>query len=139
MLVGSHDTASAVVGVPADGGRAFAYVACGTWGLVGLELDAPILTEDSRIANFTNELGVDGRIRYLRNVMGLWLLQESISVWERDGSRVELDGLLAAAEVLPQGGQKVDPSDATFLAPDDMPTAIAAACVARGGPAPTQD
>ena len=63
----------------------FAYIACGTWSLVGVELEAPILTEASRLANFTNEGGVDGRIRYLRNVMGLWLLQESIRTWERDG------------------------------------------------------
>ena len=75
VLVGSHDTASAVVGVPAVEGD-FAYVACGTWGLVGVELDAPVLSETSRLGNFTNEGGVDGRIRYLRNVMGLWLLQE---------------------------------------------------------------
>lgn len=53
-----------------------AHVSLGTWGLVGVELEKPVLTEDSRVANFTNELGVDGRIRYLRNVMGLWLLQE---------------------------------------------------------------
>lgn len=66
--VGSHDTASAVVGVPARGQR-FAYISCGTWSLVGLELDRPVLTEESRLANFTNEGGVDGRIRYLRNVM----------------------------------------------------------------------
>ena len=82
--VGSHDTASAVVGVPAGGPR-FAYVACGTWSLVGVELDAPVLSEESRAANFTNEAGVDGRIRYLRNVMGLWLLQESLRTWERAG------------------------------------------------------
>ncbi len=73
IAVGSHDTASAVVGVPAATDR-FAYVSCGTWSLVGVELDAPVLTAESRAANFTNELGVDGTVRYLRNVMGLWLL-----------------------------------------------------------------
>lgn len=79
--VGSHDTASAIVGVPARGER-FAYISSGTWSLVGVELDAPVLTEASRKANFTNELGVDGTIRYLRNVMGLWLLQESFRTWQ---------------------------------------------------------
>ncbi len=79
--VGSHDTASAVVGVPARDDR-FAYISCGTWSLVGVELPAPVLTEDSRAANFTNEAGVDGTIRYLRNVMGLWLLQECLRAWD---------------------------------------------------------
>ena len=96
VLVGSHDTASAVVAVPAADDR-FAYIACGTWSLVGVELAEPVRTEASRLANFTNELGVDGRTRFLRNVMGLWLLQESIATWERDGDRVDLDELLAAA------------------------------------------
>src|SRR5439155_22079812 len=76
-LVGFHDPASVVVGVPADGMSSFAYIACGSWFLVGVELDRAILTEESRQANFTNEGGVDERVRYLRNVMGLWLLQES--------------------------------------------------------------
>ncbi|MDP9181261.1 MAG: FGGY family carbohydrate kinase, partial [Actinomycetota bacterium] len=73
--VGSHDTASAVAAVPMDSGRA-AYVSLGTWGLVGVEVEKPVLTEQSRIANFTNELGVDGRVRFLRNVTGLFLLTE---------------------------------------------------------------
>src|SRR5262249_2067359 len=75
--VGSHDTASAVIGVPARDER-FAYISCGTWSLVGVELDEPVLTEASRRANFTNEIGIDGTVRYLRNVMGLWLLQECL-------------------------------------------------------------
>src|SRR6185312_15692262 len=70
VAVGSHDTASAVVAVPAAGAN-FAYISCGTWSLVGVELDAPVLTEASRQANFTNEVGIDGTTRYLRNVMGL--------------------------------------------------------------------
>jgi rhamnulokinase len=136
VLVGSHDTASAVVGIPAAGDQPFAYVACGTWGLVGVELDGPILSEESRRANFTNELGVDGRVRYLRNVMGLWLLQESIRSWELDGSTVDLAALLAAAGDLPPDGPVVDPSDPSFLAPDDMPAAIVAACAAADRPVP---
>ena len=77
---GSHDTASAVVAVPAQSEN-FAYISCGTWSLVGLELDQPVLSEEGRLANFTNEVGVDGKIRYLRNVMGLWLLQASLRTW----------------------------------------------------------
>ena len=92
--VGSHDTASAVVGVPAGTTR-FGYVSCGTWALVGVELDAPVVTEAGRRANFTNERGVDGTIRYLRNVMGLWLLSESLRTWNLRGRAVELGDVLA--------------------------------------------
>jgi rhamnulokinase len=124
--VGSHDTASAVVGVPADNPR-FGYISCGTWGLVGVELDAPVLTEDSRKANFTNERGVDGTIRYLRNVMGLWLLSESMRTWNLRGLGVELGDVLLAAAALPAGGPRVDPNDPVFLPPGDMPERIVAA------------
>ena len=84
VAVGSHDTASAVVAVPMTSRNA-AYISSGTWSLVGVELDEPVLTDDSREANFTNEGGVDGRVRYLRNVMGMWLLSESVRTWQRDG------------------------------------------------------
>ncbi len=132
--VGSHDTASAVVGVPASGPR-FGYVSCGTWALVGVELDAPVLTDDSRRANFSNERGVDGTIRYLRNVMGLWLLQESMRTWSRRRVDVDLSGLLEAAAALPPGPQ-VDATDPALLAPGDMPARIARACRAAGLPVP---
>jgi rhamnulokinase len=121
--VGSHDTASAVVGVPAETDR-FGYISCGTWGLVGVELDAPVLTEDSRKANFTNERGVDGTIRYLRNVMGLWLLSESMRTWDLRGRSLELGDLLLAAAALPAGGPRIDPDDPVFLPPGDMPERI---------------
>ena len=134
-LVGSHDTASAVVGVPATD-DAFAYVACGTWSLVGVELDRPVLTEDSRRCNFTNEGGVDGRIRYLHNVMGLWLLQESLRSWELAGATDGLSSLLAAAEDLPPGGPMFDPDDPVFLPPGDMPARIVAACRRLDQPIP---
>jgi rhamnulokinase len=135
-LVGSHDTASAVVGVPADGASSFAYVACGTWSLVGVELDHPILTEESRQANFTNEGGVDERIRYLRNVMGLWLLQETFRTWELEGHADSLPALLLAAGELPPGGPVIDPDDPVFLPPGDMPARIEAACRRLDLPAP---
>ena len=85
VAVGSHDTASAVAAVPAQG-RDFAYISSGTWSLVGMELDQPVLTEASHRAGFTNEAGIDGRIRYLHNVTGLWLLQESMRAWAAAGS-----------------------------------------------------
>jgi rhamnulokinase len=108
-----------VVGVPAAT-DAFAYISCGTWSLVGLELDRPVLTD----ASFTNELGVDGTVRYLRNVMGLWLLQESQRVWGISG----LDELLAEAAQLPALTMVIDPDDADFLPPGDMPARIAQFC-----------
>jgi rhamnulokinase len=126
-LVGSHDTASAVVGVPA-GDTPFAYIACGTWALVGVELERAIVDEASRAANFTNEGGVDDRIRYLRNVMGLWLLQESLREWELAGTPEQLAALLVAAAELPAGGSVVDPDDPRFVAPGGMTERIAEAC-----------
>jgi rhamnulokinase len=129
--VGSHDTASAVVGVPAAGDR-FAYVSCGTWSLVGVELEKPVLTEASRAAGFTNELGVDGTVRYLRNVMGLWLLQESQRGWAGSGLPAGLPDLLAAAARVPALTALVDPDDPRFLPPGDMPARIAEACAETG-------
>ncbi len=134
-LVGSHDTASAVVGVPAADDQ-FAYISCGTWGLVGVELDGPILTEASRAANFTNERGVDGRVRFLRNVMGLWLLQETLRLWDEAGSPEVLEPLLAAAAAMPDGGPVVDIDDPVFLPPGDMPGRIADACRRADLPVP---
>ncbi|QIJ66861.1 rhamnulokinase [Streptomyces sp. JB150] len=129
--VGSHDTASAVAAVPATGER-FAYICTGTWSLAGLELPAPVLTEESRAANFTNELGLDGTVRYLRNIMGLWLLQECVRAW----GEPELGELLRAAAVVPALRSVVDAGDAAFLAPGRMPERIAGACRASGQPVP---
>lgn len=134
--VGSHDTASAVVGVPAEDEN-FAYISCGTWGLVGVELDAPVLTEQSRAANFTNERGIDGTIRYLRNVMGLWILSETLRTWKLQGVKGTLQGRLEEAARVPAGGPVFDPDAPEFLAPGDMPARIAAACRATGQPIPT--
>jgi rhamnulokinase len=135
IAVGSHDTASAVVALPVEGDR-YAYISSGTWSLVGLELPEPILTDAARAANFTNEGGVDGRIRFLRNVMGLWLLSETLRSWEVAGSPHSLDPLLQAAAALPGGGPLIDPDDPVFLPPGDMPARIAAALGAAGLPAP---
>jgi rhamnulokinase len=131
VAVGSHDTASAVVGVPAATEK-FAYVSCGTWSLVGVELEKPVLTEASRAAGFTNELGVDGTVRYLRNVMGLWLLQESQRTWAASGLPADLPDLLAAAARVPAFTALVDPDDPRFLPPGDMPARIAQACAETG-------
>jgi rhamnulokinase len=137
IAVGSHDTASAVAGVPAEA-PGFAYISSGTWSLAGVELDAPVLTPASRAANFTNETGIDGTIRYLRNVMGLWLLQESLRAWPG----ASLGSLLDEAARLPSLRFVIDPDDPVFLPPGDMPGRIAAWLGDRGeavpaGPAET--
>jgi rhamnulokinase len=135
FAVGSHDTASAVLGVPAHDER-FAYISCGTWSLVGVELDDPVTTEAARAANFSNELGVDGTVRFLRNVMGLWLLQECVRTWERSGKSVDLARLLAQAEQVPGGRFVIDPDRPEFLPPGDMPTRLREECRRRGQPVP---
>jgi rhamnulokinase len=132
-LVGSHDTASAVVAVPMDPACS-AYISLGTWGLVGVELEHPIVSDESRAANFTNELGVDDRVRFLRNVMGLWLLQESLRVWAAAGLSTDLRRLLEAAADLPTGGPVIDVDDPRFLLPGDMPGRIIAAAARSGEP-----
>ncbi|MFC7622218.1 rhamnulokinase family protein [Microlunatus sp. GCM10028923] len=133
--VGSHDTASAVAGTPLRSSAA-AYISSGTWSLVGVELDAPILTAESRLANFTNEGGVDGTVRYLRNAGGLWLLSECVREWERDGGPVDLGRLLGEAAEVPGPVAVIDVDAEEFIAPDDMPRRIAAACARTGQPVP---
>ncbi|WP_426404665.1 rhamnulokinase [Streptomyces sp. R-07] len=133
--VASHDTASAVVAVPATAPD-FAYISCGTWSLAGLELDSPVLTEASRAANFTNERGIDGTVRFLRNIMGLWLLEECRRTWERQGLSTDLDGLLADAARAEPFAAVVDPDAPEFLAPGDMPERIRGYCRRTGQAAP---
>ncbi len=140
--VGSHDTASAVVAVPMRSDAA-AYISCGTWGLVGVEVDRPILTPAALAANFTNEGGVDGRVRLLHNVMGLWVLSETVRGWERRDARggsaqaIDLTGLLDAAAEVPASAVPVfDVDDPRFLAPGDMPARIDAWCAEHDLAAP---
>jgi len=131
VTVGSHDTASAVVAVPMTS-ETSAYISSGTWSLIGVELGAPVLSEASRKANFTNESGVDGRVRYLRNVMGLWLLSESIRTWDQAGVASDLRALLAAAAQVPSPVTVFDVDDPRFLPPGDIPTRIAQCCIEHG-------
>jgi rhamnulokinase len=132
VAVGSHDTASAVVGTPLSGAGS-AYLSLGTWGLVGLELEAPVLTAGARAANFTNEGGVDGTVRFLTNVMGTWLLSETMRTW----GRTDLTCLLGAAADVTGEVPLFDVQDARFVPPGDMPSRIAAWCAEHGVPAPT--
>jgi rhamnulokinase len=123
FVVGSHDTASAVVGVPMQTDDA-AYVSLGTWALAGLELDAPVLTEEARSASLTNEGGVDGTVRFLSNVMGTWLLSETLRTW----GETDLAGTLRAAAAYDGPVPVVDVQDLRFLPPGDMEARISAWC-----------
>ncbi|MFI7579485.1 FGGY-family carbohydrate kinase [Kocuria kalidii] len=130
--VGSHDTASAVAAVPTTGDDA-AFISSGTWSLVGVELERPVLTEESRAANFTNEGGVDGRVRYLKNVSGLWLLSESMRTWDGPGGTdpqrsSDLSVLLAEAAAVTRPVPVFDATDERFTPPGDMPARITAWC-----------
>jgi rhamnulokinase len=135
VLVGSHDTASAVVAVPAED-QDFAYLSSGTWSLLGTELDAPVLSDEARAANFTNELGVDGKVRFLKNLSGLWLLSESVRTWQSSGLKINLRDLISeAAQYTPN--VEIDVTDPNLLAPGDMPSRIARQLSLAGQQAPT--
>lgn len=128
IAVGSHDTASAVAAVPMDPTSA-AYISCGTWALVGVETESRITSDQAREANFTNEAGVDHRNRFLHNVMGLWLLNESLKEWNAARpahDQLQLPHLLAEAESLtpPKQGWVFDANDPVFLPPGNMPRRI---------------
>lgn len=129
--VAGHDTASAFAAAPIRSHRA-AVLSSGTWSLLGLELDAPVLGPEASACNLTNERGVDGTIRLVRNVMGLWLVQECRRHWERHGGPCDYDELHRLAAAAPPDGPVFDPDDERFLAPGDMPARIAAACRAAG-------
>jgi rhamnulokinase len=122
----SHDTGSAVAAVMARDGTAF--LSSGTWSLIGTELDSPIINDESLRLNFTNEGGVCGTTRFLKNVMGLWMLQCCRQVWARQGKAYEYRELMELAAHEPGFGAMVDPDDDSFLHPTDMPAAIDAFC-----------
>jgi rhamnulokinase len=136
VAVGSHDTASAVVAVPMRADRS-AYISCGTWGLVGVETERAVLSDAAREANFTNEGGVDGRVRFLHNVMGLWLLSETVRAWEGEsGEGIDLPALLAQAAAVDRPVGIFDADDPVFLPPGDMPGRIRTWLRAHGEPVP---
>jgi rhamnulokinase len=132
---GSHDTASAVAAVP-DLDERSAYISSGTWSLIGVEVRAPILGEDALALNVTNEGGVAGTIRLLKNVAGLWLLQESQRQWQREGAPYSWDQLLALAGGAEPFRSLIDPDSELFAQPGDMPARVREFCRRTGQPAP---
>lgn len=138
VLAAGHDTASAVAAVPARG-TDWAYISSGTWSLVGLELPEPNISDASLAANFTNEAGVGGTVRFLKNVTGLWLLQECRRCWAEAGRAVSFDELNRLAEAAEPLRSLIDPDDPRFATPGDMPLRIRAACREAGQPEPATE
>jgi rhamnulokinase len=124
VAAAAHDTASAVVGVPAEG-EDWAFISSGTWSLVGMEVPRPIISPLSRDANFTNEEGFDSTTRFLKNVMGLWVVQECRRSWERRNETYSYNELVRMAEDAKPWVAVIDPDDEAFLRPGDMPDRIA--------------
>lgn len=129
--VASHDTASAIVAVPATQEN-FAYISCGTWSLVGVELEQAVVSEGARLAGFSNERGVEGTFRFLHNVMGLWVLSECQRHWADTGQAVAIDQLLDEARRELLGATIIDINDASLFAPGDMPARVALLCQQSG-------
>ncbi|HXG09360.1 MAG TPA: rhamnulokinase family protein [Gemmataceae bacterium] len=133
----THDTGSAVAAVPAQG-TSWAYISSGTWSLMGAELPAPLINEKVQQYNFTNEGGVGGTIRFLKNIMGLWLVQECRRAWENAGRSYTYDDLSRLAEAAPPFVSLVDPDDPSFILPPNMPAALADFCRRTNQPAPQE-
>lgn len=131
-----HDTGSAVAAVPATRDKGWVFLSSGTWSLMGMEVPQPIITEASFKYNFTNEGGVNGTYRFLKNIMGLWLVQECRRTWQRAGQEYSYAQLAEMAGAANPFVAAVDPDDASFLAPGDMPSRIVAYCKKTGQPAP---
>ena len=135
---GTHDTASAVAAVPAASKSPssplpdWCYLSSGTWSLLGVELPHPVITAETLQSNFTNEGGVEGTTRLLKNIMGLWLVQECRRTWARAGREMAYDELTAQAQAARPFAALVDPDDSSFLAPGDMPARLAAYCTRTG-------
>jgi len=131
-LVPSHDTESAALAVPEAGGEPFVFISCGTWSVLGAELPAPVLSDAARKAGFSNEAGSGGTTCLLRNIMGMWLLQECKRWWERSGEVLDHGTLVDWATAAPAWGSLIDVTHGVFADPGDMPSRIAAFCRATG-------
>ncbi|MDF2444099.1 MAG: rhamnulokinase [Subtercola sp.] len=130
ILPSAHDTSSAVLSIP-NAGADTLFISSGTWSLVGVVLDEPIVTRESRLLNLTNEGGYDGSVRFLRNVMGLWVLQECRRQWQREGIDVDYERLVELADAATPLVTVIDLNATEFLAPGDMPARIRAYCASR--------
>lgn len=138
VAVAGHDTASAVAAVPARN-DSFAYLSSGTWSLMGIETDEPVINETMAGLNFTNEGGATGNIRLLKNITGMWLLEQCLVKWRSEGKDYSYSALARMASHTRPSEAVIDPDDAMFAAPSDMPEAILAYCCSHGMKAPSDD
>ena len=138
VAVAGHDTASAVVAVPAETPN-FAYLSSGTWSLMGIETEAPIISEDSFRHNFTNEGGIEGTTRFLKNITGMWLLESCRRCWEKEGRTYTYDEIMNLSESAAPFTRFIFPDEARFANPENMPEAISAYCRETGQPQPQTD
>lgn len=136
MAVASHDTGSAVASVPVCDNKDFIYISSGTWSLMGTELDAPIVNELALDKNYTNEGGVNKTIRFLKNIMGLWLIQESRRQWDREGELLSFDELEKQAREATPFESLIDPDYEAFQTPGNMPEKIREYCRKTNQPVP---
>ncbi|CAI8315311.1 MAG: Rhamnulokinase [Opitutia bacterium UBA7350] len=135
ITVAGHDTGSAVAAVPSKA-KTPAYLSSGTWSLMGLELEKPVINEDSFADEFTNELGVNGKIRYLKNICGLWLIQECKRHWQAQGEDLPYSRMASLAADAPPFHSLIDPDDSSFAKAGDMPEKIQNYCREKGQPVP---
>ena len=135
VTVASHDTASAVLSVPSDEDE-FVYISSGTWSLMGTELHAPVVNEQTRTCNYTNEGGAFGTIRFLKNIMGLWIIQECRRNWLKDNPSLSFSEIARLAEAETPFVSIIDPDDASFAPPGDMPERIRDFCRRTGQAVP---
>ncbi|WP_302604664.1 rhamnulokinase family protein [uncultured Alistipes sp.] len=138
VAVAGHDTGSAVAAVPAENER-FAYLSSGTWSLMGIELPEPVIDDRTYTLNFTNEGGVDGTARLLKNITGMWLLEQCRTAWAREGKEYSYTDIMRMTEAAAPSGATIDPDAAEFAAPTDMPAAIRAYCRDHGLTEPADD
>ncbi|MFH1732745.1 MAG: rhamnulokinase family protein [Planctomycetota bacterium] len=136
VLAAGHDTADAVAATPMDDSSRAMYISSGTWSLAGVELDEPCITDAARDANFTNEGGVDNKIRFLKNVMGLWLVQELQRIWAEGGDELGFGEICGEAKKAPAFVSLVNPQNQRFMAPKNMEKEIQAECKRTGQPVP---
>lgn len=136
VAVGSHDTASAVASIPAEENENYVYISTGTWLLLGAELDTPLINDTAFRHNFTNEGGVENKIRFLKNIMGLWIIQESRRQWQREGKEFSFNDLEQAARASAPFASFIDPDFDTFATPGNMPQKIRDFCRETGQPIP---
>jgi rhamnulokinase len=131
----SHDTGAAVAAVPAASSN-WAYLSSGTWSLIGVELPSPVITDPGRELNYTNEIGYGGTVRFLKNIIGMWIIEECRREWAEKGTAYDYSTLVKMASEAPAFVSLINPNDPRFLTPDGMPDKIAAFCRETGQPVP---